>query len=134
MNLLANAIDAFEESSQGQSFGDLAVNPNQITIQTKVDGNHIQIDIIDNGPGIPDDVQGKIFDQLFTTKAVGKGTGLGLAIAHQIAVDPHSEEKNSTYNQHFAKAPNALFVFRFSQTLLFASKLHWIKKITSAKM
>ena len=34
-------------------------------------------------------VQSKIFERLFTTKAVGKGTGLGLSISHQIVVDAH---------------------------------------------
>ena len=78
----------------------------------------------------------KVCDYLSTPKTGKLSADIvsGLAIAHQIAVDPHSEEKNSTYNQHFAKVSNSVFVFRFSQTLLFASKLHWIKKITSAKM
>ncbi|MEM9220651.1 MAG: HAMP domain-containing sensor histidine kinase, partial [Cyanobacteria bacterium P01_F01_bin.150] len=50
--------------------------------------------IVDNGPGIPEDIRAKIFDRLFTTKQVGKGTGLGLAIAHQIVVDTHGGELN----------------------------------------
>ncbi len=40
-------------------------------------------------PVIRDDVKQKIFEHLFTTKAVGKGTGLGLAIADQIVVERH---------------------------------------------
>ncbi len=46
-------------------------------------------------------VQEKVFDDLFTTKSVGKGTGLGLAIARQIVVDKHSGilEVNSALGQ-----------------------------------
>lgn len=90
MNLLANAIDALEDSNQGRSFADIQANPNCITIVTSMeDANHVKIQIQDNGVGIPETVQDRIFDHLFTTKAVGKGTGLGLAIAQQIIVEKH---------------------------------------------
>ena len=42
----------------------------------------IIIDISDNGPGIPKDIQKKVFEPFFSTKPIGKGTGLGLAIVH----------------------------------------------------
>jgi len=48
----------------------------------------VSIRIADNGPGIPKDIQERIFETFFTTKPVGKGTGLGLAISNQI-VDKH---------------------------------------------
>ena len=89
MNLLANAIEALDETSQGRSTEELKANPKQITLQTEVDQDSIKIDIADNGPGIPEAIQKKIFDQLFTTKEVGKGTGLGLAIAHRIVTEAH---------------------------------------------
>ena len=89
MNIIANAIDALDESNQGLSFADIFENPNQITIITSLEEHNIKISIIDNGIGISPEIQTKIFDHLFTTKAVGKGTGLGLAIAHQIIVDKH---------------------------------------------
>ncbi|MEH2328617.1 sensor histidine kinase [Nostoc sp.] len=91
MNLLANAIDALDESNAGLSFNDIKLNPNQITIHTAVteDKNHVSIRIQDNGVGISADIQQKIFDHLFTTKPVGKGTGLGLSIAYQIIVQKH---------------------------------------------
>lgn len=47
------------------------------------------IRIVDNGPGIPDDVIPHIFNPFFTTKDVGKGTGLGLSISYQIVVEKH---------------------------------------------
>jgi len=91
MNLLANAIDALEESSQGKSFSDLQAAPNRITISTGVssDEQMAVIKIHDNGIGMTEATRQKVFENLFTTKAVGKGTGLGLAIVHQIIVEKH---------------------------------------------
>lgn len=91
MNILANAIDALEESNIGRSFEEIKANPNCITIVTQVSDNKQQIiiNIKNNGKGINEEIKQKIFDHLFTTKAVGKGTGLGLAIARQIVEDTH---------------------------------------------
>lgn len=54
----------------------------------------IAIRIADNGPGIPPEIQQRIFETFFTTKPVGKGTGLGLAISHQIITKKHSGKLN----------------------------------------
>lgn len=91
MNLLANAIDALEDSNYGLSYDKIQANPNQIIIETSLssDCHHILIKIKDNGLGMSDEIKAKIFDNLFTTKSVGKGTGLGLAIARQIIVEKH---------------------------------------------
>ena len=91
LNLLANAIDALEESQQEHSVETLKTNPHRIKICTKLseNGQRVLFSIADNGPGITADVQARIFDQSFTTKEVGKGTGLGLAIARQIIVEKH---------------------------------------------
>jgi predicted ATPase/signal transduction histidine kinase len=89
MNILANAIDALEESNNGRSFEDINAHPNHIIINTYIQNNHVKITITDNAMGMSEEVKNKIFDHLFTTKAVGKGTGLGLAIAKQIVVDKH---------------------------------------------
>ncbi|MEH2453392.1 MAG: AAA family ATPase [Nostoc sp.] len=86
MNLLANAIDALEESNQGRTYREIQANPNRITIRTFLQDNHVNILIADNGNGMVAEVKQRIFDHLFTTKAVGQGTGLGLAIARQIVV------------------------------------------------
>ncbi|MBA3921697.1 MAG: HAMP domain-containing histidine kinase [Nostocaceae cyanobacterium] len=48
---------------------------------------------INNGTGMSEEVQQRIFDHLFTTKGVNKGTGLGLAIAKQI-IDEHNGQIN----------------------------------------
>ncbi|MEH2109002.1 trifunctional serine/threonine-protein kinase/ATP-binding protein/sensor histidine kinase [Nostoc sp.] len=89
MNLSANAIDALDESNTGRSFEEIKANPNCITITTSVENSLVRIAIADNGKGMSEEVKSKIFDHLFTTKAVGKGTGLGLAIARQIIVEKH---------------------------------------------
>jgi signal transduction histidine kinase len=91
MNILANAIDLFDEMAQQSSWEALQANPQSITIQTRqVDQNRVEIQIRDNGRGMSDEVKTRIFDHLFTTKAVGKGTGLGLAIAQQIIEEKHA--------------------------------------------
>jgi signal transduction histidine kinase len=89
MNILANAIDVFDEMAQTQSFKQLQANPQHITIRTGIESNQVYIRIGDNGKGMNEEIKAKIFDHLFTTKEVGKGTGLGLAIARQIVVDKH---------------------------------------------
>ncbi|WP_375494223.1 PAS domain S-box protein [uncultured Nostoc sp.] len=90
MNIVANAIDALEESNQGRSVTDIKTNPNRITITTyRGQQKTIVVKIADNGTGMPEERRERIFDNLFTTKTVGKGTGLGLAIARQIVEDNH---------------------------------------------
>ncbi len=96
MNLLANAIDVFDEAAQQSSFAELEAdrvkgNPQTITVTTKLCSEQkvVEIRIRDNGKGMPESVKARIFDHLYTTKGVGKGTGLGLAIARQIVVEAH---------------------------------------------
>ncbi|MEH2093611.1 ATP-binding sensor histidine kinase [Nostoc sp.] len=89
MNILANAIDALDESNTGRSFKEIKSNPNRITIKTSLENEGVKIAIADNGKGMNELVKQKIFDHLFTTKGVTKGTGLGLAIARQIVTEKH---------------------------------------------
>ncbi|MEH2380327.1 MAG: AAA family ATPase [Nostoc sp.] len=101
MNILANAIDALDESSIGRSFEEIKANPNWIKIITSLKDKQIEVKIADNGKGMSESVKQKVFDHLFTTKSVGKGTGLGLAIARQIIVEKHGGTitVNSTLGQ-----------------------------------
>ncbi|MHC5613072.1 MAG: sensor histidine kinase [Nostoc sp.] len=98
MNLIANAINALEESNKARSFQQIKDNPNRITIQTTLseDGHHILIRIQDNDQGMSENVKQKLFDYLFTTKAVGKGTGLGLSISQQIVEEKHGGQLTVT--------------------------------------
>jgi signal transduction histidine kinase len=75
-NLLDNAIDALGESGT-------------ITIRTRADGDCAEVDIADDGPGVPDQIRERVFDPFFTTKEVGRGTGLGLDTARRILVERH---------------------------------------------
>lgn len=76
-NLIDNAIDALGE--QGT-----------ILVRTFRDKDDVVVEIVDNGPGIPPNIQSRIFEPFFTTKEVGAGTGLGLEISYQIVVTQHN--------------------------------------------
>ncbi|WP_445628356.1 GAF domain-containing sensor histidine kinase [Nostoc sp. DSM 114167] len=93
MNILANAIDALEESMENRRIKNNSQSPTpnpQITIRTiAIDHQWVVIRIADNGPGMKEEVIRRIYDPFFTTKDVGKGTGLGMAISYQIVVDKH---------------------------------------------
>ncbi len=78
MNILANAIDALDQTHQPQ-----------IHIATQACDNFAVITISDNGPGMPEEIQARIFDPFFTTKSIGKGTGMGLSISYQIVTEKH---------------------------------------------
>ncbi|MGD1806812.1 sensor histidine kinase, partial [Dapis sp. BLCC M126] len=103
MNLLANAIDALDESNGEKTFKQIEKQPNQITIVTELseDKKRVIVQIADNGTGMPEEVKARIFHQGYTTKGVGKGTGLGMAIAHQIVTEKHGGKIscNSTVGQ-----------------------------------
>ncbi|EDX87466.1 ATPase, histidine kinase-, DNA gyrase B-, and HSP90-like domain protein [Synechococcus sp. PCC 7335] len=97
MNILANALDALEDSLAQQLEDEAKVSTTTIStdpkilIKTKVldAGKQVEIRIADNGLGMPPKIKEKIFDPMFTTKTVGKGTGLGLSISYQIVVEKH---------------------------------------------
>jgi signal transduction histidine kinase/CheY-like chemotaxis protein len=75
LNLLINAA---------QAFGSDDPTHNLVALRAWVDQNTTIIEVVDNGPGIAQENQAKIFSPFFTTKPVGEGTGLGLSICHGI--------------------------------------------------
>ena len=90
MNIIANAIDALDESNACRTYREIEQNPNIIRIHTQiVNADRVLIRIADNGPGIPETTLPNLFDPFFTTKPVGKGTGLGLSISYQIVTEIH---------------------------------------------
>jgi signal transduction histidine kinase len=78
-NLIDNAISAVNGTGK-------------ICVGTSLEDNQIVVEIVDNGPGIPPDVQTRMFEPFFTTKSVGTGTGLGLMISNRIVGDRHGGE------------------------------------------
>jgi len=78
-NLIDNAIDAVNGTGK-------------ICIGTCQEDDQLVVEIVDNGAGIPPDVQSHMFEPFFTTKAVGAGTGLGLIISNRIVADRHGGE------------------------------------------
>jgi len=72
LNLIKNSVQAIKENGE-------------IIIKSYKKNNYVFINIIDNGPGIPSEIQSKIFDPYYTTKSAG--TGLGLTIVYKIIKD-----------------------------------------------
>jgi histidine kinase len=84
INLLINARDAIEEKMEKENE---RRGNEKIMLKTRSDGNGVNIEVRDTGPGIQEDMLDKIFEPFFTTKKVGKGTGLGLSISYGIIKD-----------------------------------------------
>ena len=76
-NLIDNAADAMGGTGT-------------LTLRTTSDGDAVLVEIGDDGPGIPREVQPRVFDAFFTTKAPGQGSGLGLDNAQRIVSRRHS--------------------------------------------
>lgn len=78
-NLIDNAIDAMHGEGT-------------LTLRARRAGEWVEVQVEDDGPGVPADIRSKLFDLFFTTKAPGEGTGLGLAISRNIIVKKHNGE------------------------------------------
>jgi signal transduction histidine kinase len=72
VKLIDNAIDAVTAGGN-------------VNVTASRRGDEIVVRVIDDGPGISDEIRARVFDPFFTTKAVGFGTGLGLDIARRFA-------------------------------------------------
>jgi CheY-like chemotaxis protein len=73
LNLILNAEHAIGDTS------------GTIVIRTNAGEHAHRLEVMDDGPGVPPELRGRVFEPFFTTKDVGQGTGLGLSIALGIA-------------------------------------------------
>jgi signal transduction histidine kinase len=80
-NLIDNAIDAMNSEEHPEK--------RILEIRTQRQANHARIEIIDNGPGIPCEIQSRLYEPFFTTKPVGQGSGLGLETVRRIVENRH---------------------------------------------
>lgn len=92
MNLVTNAVQATR--IPGRQPIDRVIN-----VRSFFKDNTINVEIQDNGNGIPTEIQHKIFEPFFTTKDVGEGTGLGLGIVSGI-VGEHNGKLSFTSNEN----------------------------------
>jgi signal transduction histidine kinase len=96
INLMINAQQAMDGRS------------GEVTVTTSSNNGNVAVKVADNGPGIPEEIQAKIFEPFYTTKPVGKGTGLGLSVSYGI-IQEHkgdiqlqsSPEEGSTFTLTF---------------------------------
>jgi signal transduction histidine kinase len=130
-NLIDNAIDALDagggcqaaDIGNGKAAKTLVANNQSLStsfstpqssrpaptiwLRTRQENNYILVEIADNGPGIPPEIQSHIFEPFFTTKDVGKGTGLGLHIAYRVVIGQHNGDF-----QLFSQPGNTCFQIR----------------------
>ncbi len=96
-NLILNAFDAMTQEGQ-------------VTISTYEKDDKVILEIVDNGPGIPEENQKKMFVPFFTTKK--EGTGMGLAITQKIMVD-----HNGTVDFKSKRGEGTTFYLAFPKTI-----------------
>ncbi len=98
-NLVTNAIHALDESTQKDKL---------IRITTSQVDSEMVLEVYDNGPGLPEQAQDKLFDPFYSTRSPGKGMGLGLAIVSMFV-----DRFNGTIEAHNNEEGGAIFTVRF---------------------
>jgi two-component system nitrogen regulation sensor histidine kinase NtrY len=84
VNMVDNAIAALETQTSGPP-----VRAGRIRVALRQEGAVARLEVDDDGPGVPEESRGHLFDPYFSTKL--RGTGLGLAIVRRIAEDHGGE-------------------------------------------
>ena len=84
LNLISNGMyAAYKRAQEEEGFSPV------ITVSSRTNGDRVEVQVRDNGEGIPDHVREQIFTPFFTTKPAGEGTGLGLSLSYDIIVKQH---------------------------------------------
>ena len=86
--LIVNAAQAVAERRRREG----TEEKGRIRISSGADGSRVEVRVEDDGPGIPAELQARIFDPFFSTKGVGIGSGKGLAYAHTVITRTHGGE------------------------------------------
>jgi len=94
LNLLKNAAQAIHQREN-------ASEPGRIILRTRLNPPWAEIQVEDNGIGMPESVRKRTFEPFFTTKEIGQGTGLGLSVSYFIITNNHKGqmEVHSTLGQ-----------------------------------
>ncbi|MBD8612903.1 PAS domain-containing protein [Pseudomonas putida] len=82
LNLLKNAAQAIHQRNDEQE-------PGRIILRTRLNPPWAEIQVEDNGVGMPESVRKRTFEPFFTTKEIGQGTGLGLSVSYFIITNNH---------------------------------------------
>ena len=82
LNLLKNSAQAIQQRPDDRE-------PGRIVLRTRLNPPWVEIQVEDNGAGMPEPVRKRIFEPFFTTKEVGQGTGLGLSVSYFIITNNH---------------------------------------------
>jgi signal transduction histidine kinase len=103
LNLLLNALQAMEEVPLVEAGG--RSHPRHLIVRTRLDGEAARVDVIDTGPGIPEDLAERVWEVYFSRRR--EGSGLGLPTARRIA-----EEHGGTIHFHSEPGKGTDFVLR----------------------
>ena len=87
LNLISNGMYAANKRLAEQG----GAQP-EIAVTTRAVDGRVEVEVRDNGTGIPAELREKIFNPFFTTKPAGEGTGLGLSLSYDIVVKQHGGE------------------------------------------
>ncbi len=90
LNLITNAFYAVRQRQKEQPAPERTAYQPVVRVQTRCRDGKAEIQVIDNGTGIPESAMGRIFQPFFTTKPTGEGTGLGLSMAYDIVTKGHN--------------------------------------------
>jgi PAS domain S-box-containing protein len=82
-------LNLFRNAAQAMASAQPQIMAPRIVVRMKAEADRVVLEVEDNGPGMPPDVQRRAFEPFFTTKPPGVGTGLGLSVSYFIITRSH---------------------------------------------